>query len=121
MLFLDIQNEAVLGMEAAQGSVAFVAFGNKIIAARIPVRVRPENLNFGADIMGWMESTFAQNVCRHCRGCCFAVHSGDNNAALCAHNCSKSFRATERRFSRVTRAYENGIVVLNCGGKNNKI
>ena len=40
MLLFDVQNEGVLGMEAAQRAIAFVAFGNKIFAARIPVRVR---------------------------------------------------------------------------------
>jgi hypothetical protein len=33
MFFFDIQNEGVLGMEAAQSAVAFVAFSDKILAA----------------------------------------------------------------------------------------
>ena len=53
-------------MKAAQGAVAFVTFSNEIFAARIPVRVRSENWNFGTDIIGRMQSTFAQNVCCHC-------------------------------------------------------
>src|SRR4029077_10047561 len=121
MFFLDVQNEGMLGMEKAQRAIALVAFGNKIIAARIPVRDRLKNRNFGANVMRLMYPTLAQNVGCHCRGCCFAVHSGDNNAALCGHDRSQSFRATEDRFSRVTPAYENLIIVCNCGGKNNKI
>ena len=66
MLFLDVQNEGVLGMEAAQGAVAFVSFSNKIFAAPIPVCIGSENWNFGADVMRRMESAFAQHVCRHC-------------------------------------------------------
>src|SRR5213594_3921733 len=49
MLFLDIQDEAVLRMEAAQGAIAFVTFGDEIFAARVPVRVRSENWNFGTN------------------------------------------------------------------------
>src|SRR5213593_3972652 len=108
-------------MEAAQGPVAFVTFSNEIFAARIPVRVRSENWNFGTDIMGRMQSTFAQNVCCHCRGCCFAVHSGDNDAALRAHDCSQSLRTAHDRLTRSAPAYENRIVVFNGGGKNNQL
>ena len=108
-------------MEAAQSAVAFVAFSDKIFAAWVPVCVRSENRDFGANVMGWMQAAFAQNVRRHCRGSCFAVHSGDNNAALRAHNCGEGFRATDDGFSRITPGHENGIVALNCGGKNNKV
>ena len=121
MFFFDIQNESVLGMEAAQSAIAFVAFSDKIFAAWVPVRVRSENRNFGANVMGWMQAAFAQNVRRHCRGSCFAMHSGDNNAALRAHDCGEGFRATDDGFSRITPGHENGIVALNCGGKNNKV
>src|ERR1043166_1286285 len=121
VLFLDIQNEGVLGMKAAQGAIAFVPFGNKIFAAPIPMRVRSEKRNFGADIMRRMESAFAQHVCGHCRGSGFAVHSGDNNPALCAHDCSQGFRATHDRFTGIAPAYQNWIVRSDCGRKNDKL
>ena len=66
MLFLDIQDEAVLRMEAAQGAIAFVTFGDEIFAARVPVRVRSENWNFGAHVIRRMQFTFAQDVSCHC-------------------------------------------------------
>src|SRR2546425_7713774 len=68
-----------------------------------------------------MQPAFAQDVCCHCRGSCFAMHSGDNNAALGAHNCSEGFRATHDWFSQITSAYENWIVAFDCGGENHKI
>ena len=49
------------------------------------------------------------------------MHSGDHNAALGLHDCSDGFRATEQRFSATARRQENWIVVLNRGGKNNKV
>src|SRR6266576_6843556 len=99
-------------MKAAQRAVAFVAFGNEILAARVPIRVRSENWNFSADIVRRMQSAFTKHMCRHCRSGCFAMHSGDHNAALGPHDCSDGFRATEQRFSATARGQENWIVVL---------
>src|SRR5437588_1701145 len=108
-------------MKAAQRAIAFVAFGNEIFAARVPMRVRPENRNFSAHVVRRMQSAFAKHMCRHCGGCAFAMHSGDHNAALGLHDCSNGFRATEQRFCGTARGQENWIVVLNRGGKNNKV
>src|SRR5512132_1279418 len=49
------------------------------------------------------------------------MHSGDHDAALGLHDCSEGFRATEQRFSATARGSETWIVVLNRGGKNNKV
>src|SRR5919107_6194633 len=121
MLFLDVQNDCVLRMKAAQRAVAFVAFGNKIFAARVPIRVRSENWNFSAHIVRRMQSAFTKHMCRHCGSGCFAMHSGDHNAALGLHDCSDRFSAAEQRFSATARGYQNWIVVLNRGGKNNQV
>jgi hypothetical protein len=93
----------VLGVKAAQRSVAFVAFGNEIFATRIPKRVCSEDWNLSADIVRWMQSAFTKNMCSHCRCCRFAMHSGDHNAALGLHDCSDSFRAAEQWFSATSR------------------
>ena len=114
MFFLDIQNEGVLGVKAAQCAVAFVSLGNKIFTALVPVRVGSEDRNFGADIMGRVESAFAQYVCGHCRGCRFAMHSSDNNPALGSHDCRQGFRATHDRLTRIASGHENRIVAFNC-------
>src|SRR6188472_1240194 len=99
-------------MEEAQRAVAFVAFGNEIFASLIPKRVRSENWNFSAHIVRRVQSPFAQYVRRHCGSSCFAVHSGNHNAALGSHNGSDGFRATVQRLSAITRRYENSIVLL---------
>src|SRR6476469_7145829 len=49
------------------------------------------------------------------------MHSGDHNAAFGLHDRGDGFRATEQRFSATARGQENWIVVLNRGGKNNKV
>ena len=66
-------------------------------------------------------SAFAQNVRGHRGGCRFAVHAGDDNAALSVHDRGKRFGAAHDRFSRIARAYQNWIVDLNRGGKHNQI
>src|SRR4029077_10067410 len=108
-------------MKAAQCAVAFVAFGNEIFTALVPIRVRSENRNFSAHIVRWMKSAFAKHMRGHCRSGRFAVHSGDHNATLGLHDCSDGFGATEQWFSATTRASKNWIVLLNRGGKNNKV
>jgi hypothetical protein len=57
----------------------------------------------------------------HCGSGCFAMHSGDHNAALGLHDCSDGLRAAQQRFSAAARGYENWIVVFDRGGKNNKL
>ena len=49
------------------------------------------------------------------------MHSGDNDAALRAHERGESFGATRDRFYQIACSYENWIVSLNGRGKNNKL
>src|SRR4029079_18981636 len=107
-------------MKAAQRAVAFVAFGNEIFATLVPIRIRSEDGNFSANIMGWMQSAFPKDMGRHGGSGCFAMHSGDHNPAFDLHDCSDGFRATVKQFSATGRGQENWIVVLNGGGKHNK-
>ena len=51
MLFFNVQNEGEFGMKILERPIAFVAFRDKIFAARVPVRVGPENRDFRADVM----------------------------------------------------------------------
>src|SRR5262245_3517982 len=121
MFFLDVENEGVLRVKAAQRAVAFVSFGNEVFAARVPMRVCSENWNFSADIVRRMQAAFAKHVCSHCGRSCFAMHSGDHDAALGLHDCSDGFRPAGQRFSGTPRSQENWIVVFDRGGKNDKL
>src|SRR5438046_10275925 len=102
-------------MKAAQRAVAFVAFGNEIFAALVPIRVRSENRNFSAHIVRRMQSALAKHMCRHCGSGCFAMHSGDHNAALGLHDCSDGFRSTVQRLSPTARGWEDWIVCVTRG------
>src|SRR5436309_13902667 len=108
-------------MKAAQGPIAFVSFRHEIFAAWIPVRVRPKNRNLGPDVMRWMQPAFAQNVRRHRRGCCFAVHPCDDNAALAAHDWCEGFSAAHDWLARISRAYQNRLIDLDGSGKHDQI
>ena len=96
MLFLDVQNERVLGMEKAQRAVALVAFRHEIFAARIPMRVRAEHRNFRADIMRRMQAAFAQDMRRHRRGRRLPMHARDDDSALARHDRGERFGAAHQ-------------------------
>ena len=68
-----------------------------------------------------MQPAFAQNMGRHGRGCRFPVHSGDDDAALTAHDCSQGFCATCDRFSRTARTHEDWIVTPDRRGEDNQV
>src|ERR1043166_6435342 len=104
VFFLNVENEGVLGMKATQRAIAFVAFGNEIFAPGIPMRVRSENWNFSAHIVGRMQSAFTKHMYRHSGGGRFPMHSGDHNPALRLHNRSEGFGAAEHRFSATVRS-----------------
>ena len=108
-------------MKGAQRAVAFVSFNDEIFPARIPMRVGSEDWNFRADVVGRMQSASAKRVCRHCGRGRFTVHSGDHNAALGLHDCSDGFGPAEQWLSGITSSEENGVVVFDRGGKNNKL
>src|SRR5438132_7760869 len=69
-------------MKQGDRAIAFIAFGHEKFAARVPVRVRPENRDLGADVMRRMQPAFAQNVRGHRRRRGFTVHSGDEDSAF---------------------------------------
>ena len=85
------------------------------------MRVGSEDRNFRADVVGRMQSASAKHVCRHCGRSRFAVHAGDDNAALGLHDCSDGFRPAQQWLSGITSRDENGVVVPDGGGKNNKL
>ena len=94
VLLFHIENERVHRVKKLQRPVALIAFRDEILAARIPVRVAPEDRNFRPDIMRRMQPAAAQNVRGHGRGRRLAVHPGDDDAALPAHDGGERFGAT---------------------------
>src|ERR1051326_7320024 len=66
MLFLDIQNDSVLRVKAAEAAIALVTFSNEIFAAWIPVRVASKNRDFSANIVRRVEAALAHDVRCHC-------------------------------------------------------
>ena len=85
------------------------------------MRICSQDWNFSANIVGGMQAAFAQHVCRHSGGGRFAMHSSDYNSALGMHDCGECFGASDQRFPGIARATKNWIVVLNRGGKDNKL
>src|SRR5215472_8173167 len=68
-----------------------------------------------------MQTAFAQDVRCHRRCSRFAVHSCDENCALVSHDSGKRFSASHDRFSKIARAYQDGIVALDGGGENHEL
>src|SRR5262245_43814607 len=68
-----------------------------------------------------MQPAFTKHMRHHCRCRCFSMHSGDHNAALRLHNGGDGLRAAGQRFSATARSYENWIVFLNRGGKDDEV
>ena len=91
-------------MKITQRPVALVAFRDKILPARVPVRIGAENRDFRADVMRWMQPAFTQNVRGHGRGRRFSMHANNEDSALATHDGSERFGAAQHRFSRVARA-----------------
>src|SRR5438067_10090019 len=85
------------------------------------MRICSQDWNFSANIVGGMQATFAQHVCRHSGGGRFAMHPSDYNSALGIHDCGECFGASDQRFPEIVRGAENWIVVLDRGGKDNKL
>src|SRR5438477_20773 len=72
-------------MEQGDCAVAFIAFGDEKFPAAVPVGVRPENRDFSADIMRWMQTAFPQHVRSHRGRRGFAVHSNKEKPGNSAH------------------------------------
>ena len=101
-------------MEKLERAVALVAFRDEIFAARIPMRIAPENRNFRAHIMRRMQPAAAQDVRGHGRGCRLAVHPRDDDAALPKHDRSERFGAPDRGDVAGSRSNQDRIVLLDC-------
>jgi hypothetical protein len=65
MLLLDVQHDGVLGMVKRERAVTLIAFGDEVLALRIPVRVRAENGNLRADVVRRVQAADFQDVRRH--------------------------------------------------------
>src|SRR5437773_10004789 len=100
----------MFGIKTANGAVAFVSFGHKKFTSRVPMRVLPEDGDFGADVMRRVQPAFAQDMRRHGQGGGLAVHAADDNAAFSLHDGGERFRAPSRSRFRLARANENWIV-----------
>src|SRR6266705_6790563 len=100
----------MFGIKTANGAVAFVSFGHKKFTSWVPMRVLPEDRDFGADVMRRVLPAFAQDMRRHGRGGGLAVHAADVNAAFSLHDGGERFRAPSRSRFRLARANENWIV-----------
>src|SRR5205809_5020335 len=100
----------MFGIKTANGAVAFVSFGHKKFTSWVPMRVLPEDRDFGADVMRRVQPAFAQDMRRHGRGGGLAVHAADDDAAFSLHDGGERFRAPSRSRFRLARANENWIV-----------
>src|SRR5262245_41890584 len=108
-------------MKESDRTVALVSLSNEISAPRIPVCVGSENWDLSANVVRWMQTAFPQDVRRHCRGCRFAMHSSDDDAASAAHDCGQRFCAARDRLSRIARGNKNWVVAPYCRGKYNEV
>ena len=121
MFLLYIKYQGMLGVKQGDRAVAFVAFGHEKFAARVPVRVGPENRDFSADVMRRMQSAFTQDVRGHRGRRCFTVHSDDENPALRRHDRSQCFRATRSFLPAFLSALQNRVVLFDCGRINDQL
>src|SRR2546430_17285045 len=64
VLFFDVQDERVLGLEQLDRAVALVALCHEIFAARIPVRVGAKQWNLGSDVVRRVHPALPQDVRR---------------------------------------------------------
>ena len=100
----------MLGVKQGYGPVAFVALSHEKFASRVPVRVCAEDWDLSADVMGRMQSAFAQDVGGHCRRGRFAMHPDDQDAALGRHDCGERFRTPDSSLSVLASVFQNRIV-----------
>ena len=108
-------------MEQGDCAVAFIAFGDEKFPPAVPVGVRPENRDFSADIMRWMQTAFPQHMRSHRGRRGFAVHSNNENSALSRHDCSERFGAADSSLSVFPRAFQDRIVRFDGGRINNEL
>ena len=92
VLGLDIEDDGVVGMIIDQGAITLVPFGNKIFPLGIPSGIGSKNGDFGADVVGWLESASAQYMCRHRRSGRFSMHAANNDALAGGHHGGERIR-----------------------------
>src|SRR6266480_7087922 len=97
-------------MEKLERPVTLISFRHKVFAARVPMSIRAQDRNFRADIMGGMQTAFAQHVSGHRGRRSFYVHSGDDDAAFASHDPSKSFRPAHAPFPRLAGCDQDWII-----------
>ena len=108
-------------MKQGDRAIAFVAFSHEKFAARVPVRVGPENWDFSPDVVRRMQSAFTQDVRGHRGRRCFTVHSDDENPALRRHDRSQCFRATRSFLPAFLSALQNRVVLFDRGRINDQL
>jgi hypothetical protein len=60
VLLFNVENDCVLWMIVNEGAVALITFRYKVLTLGIPIGVRAENGNFGADVMRGAQTTHPQ-------------------------------------------------------------
>ena len=59
MFLLDVQEDRVLGLEERHRAVALVAFRDEILSLVVPVGVRSQDGDLGADVVAWSQTARA--------------------------------------------------------------
>jgi len=121
MFRFDVQNDGVFRMVADDRAIAFVPLGDKIFAAGIPARIRPENRDFGADIVRRMRAGGAKNVGRHGRDSRLAVHARDEDSLFSKHQSGECVGTAHHRFVQAFSRIEGGISFADRGGINDQL
>ncbi len=115
MFGFNVEDDRVFGMVVDEGSVALVAFGDKVFAGRVPPCVRAKDRDLCADVVRWLEPTTSQHVGRHRRSGRFAVHATDHNALLGIHDSRQSIGSSDHRDAQLSRFVIGDIARLDSG------
>ena len=113
MLFLDIEDDRVLGMIADNRAVALIRLRHKILARRVPMRVHAENGNLRADIMRRLHPTDSQDVSRHRTRRRLSVHPRDDDAFFLPHDRRQRIRPPHHRDAEFHRCVKVRVPRLN--------
>ncbi len=97
VLLLDIQDERVLWVVAYNGAVALVCLRDEVLALWIPVGVYTENRNLRSHVVRGMHATLAEHVRPHGTRRRLAVHAGNYDSFLEAHDGGKRIGAAHHR------------------------
>ena|SRR5438105_543398 len=108
-------------MKTADRAVAFIALRHKVITARIPMRILPEDRNFGPDVMGRVQSAFPQDMRGHGRGRRLAVHSSDQDSVFIPHDRGQSFCSSRYPLGGAAGREQDWVFLLNGRGVNDQL